>query len=700
MPIIAIVDDQNTNRQIYGMLVRSLGLDVTVESFAEPAEAIDWIASHSVDLIVTDYRMPEMDGAELTRAIRSLPHCTGIPVIVITAYDDPNFRLRALEAGATDFVQMPIRHLEFQTCIRTALENAGSKASGSVQRGEASSLLTPERMTEVIDTVPALISVTDPQGVCRFANIAYARHLGLKREECTGQHAKNLDGHDTEGRGATLDRLVLERREQLPSYEETRTGADGISRTFLTTKSPLHDAAGAVTGILTTSIDITNQKSAQRHLEHLAGHDALTGLPNRSLLIRRIEERVGFSSRAPEAGALHFIDLDHFKTLNDSLGHVFGDQLLVEIARVLRRCVSPRDTVARLGGDEFAILQIGIRDEADAAALAQRVGEALSQPIDIRGHNISISCSIGITLFPRDTSDTGELLKNADLAMYRAKSEGRQAYRFFSSDQLQSVEQARFLHTGLREALQNNEFRLHYQPQLHLRSGEVASVEALVRWQRPGYGLVPPGRFLRAAEDSGLIVQLTEWVLREACTQMRRWQQASIAPQRVAVNISPTLFRRQDVHQLVVRCAKEAGIALGALELELTEGVLMDRSASTLDMLQALRRDGVSLALDDFGTGFSSLSYLRRFRVNRIKIDQSFVQGLPGNADDATIVRTIIGLAHGLGLIAVAEGVETEEMLEFLRAHGCDEVQGYLLGRPCPPEECAALIHASRQTAG
>ncbi len=699
MPTIAIVDDQNTNRQIYGMLVRSIGLEVTVESFATPTAAIEWITSHPVDLIVTDYRMPEMDGAELTRAIRALPHGTGVPIIVITAYDDPNFRLRALEAGATDFVQMPIRHLEFQSCIRTALDMSDSKVGGS--RGAHGQMpLPPERLTEVIDAIPALISITDTQGICRFANTAYARHLGLDSRECVGQHSRNLSGHDAGGRNAMLDRLVLERREKLPSFEESRTGADGIARSFLTTKSPLHDEAGEISGILTTSIDITNQKSAQRHLEHLAGHDALTGLPNRSLLVRRLEEKVGFSSQMQEAGALHFIDLDHFKTLNDSLGHIFGDQLLIEIARVLRDCVSPKDIVARLGGDEFAILQSDVRDADDAAQLARQVSEALSQPIDIRGHNISISCSVGITLFPRDSSDAGELLKNADLAMYRAKSEGRHGHRFFSSEQLQGVEQTRFLHSGLRQALQNGEFRLHYQPQLHLQTGEVASVEALVRWQRPGYGLVPPGRFLRAAEESGLILPLTEWVLREACSQIRRWQEAGIAPQRVAVNISPSLFRRQDVHQLIVRAAEEAGVPLSALELELTEGVLMDRSNSTLDMLQALRRDGVSLALDDFGTGFSSLDYLRRFRVNRIKIDQSFVQGLPDNPDDATIVRTIIGLAHGLGLIAVAEGVETKEMLDFLRTHGCDEVQGYYLGRPCPADECAALIRASRLAAG
>jgi diguanylate cyclase (GGDEF)-like protein/PAS domain S-box-containing protein len=707
VPVIAIVDDQNTNRQIYGMLVRSLGPDITVEAFAEPSLAMEWISSHAIDLVVTDYRMPEMDGAELTRAVRALPHCLSTPIIVITAYDDPHFRLRALEAGATDFVQMPIRHLEFQSCVRSALENAGAKASPAIRstlvqrlgRGASSPLLQIDGLIQVIDTVPALIYITDLHGICRFVNATCAKHLRMESADCIGQHISQLRGQDAGSRGALLDRLVVERGEQLPSYEESATDADGITRTFLTTKSPLYDDDGLVISILTTSLDITNQKSAQRHLEHLAGHDALTGLPNRTLLVRRIEERVSVSSRLQEMGALHFLDLDHFKTLNDSLGHVFGDQLLVAIARILQGSVGPGDTVARLGGDEFAILQPGIQDAAEAAALAQKVSDALSQPIKIRGHSISVSCSTGITIFPKDSANTDELLKNADLAMYRAKNEGRHGHRFFSADQLHGVEQDRFLHSGLREALVRGEFRLHYQPQVHLGTGEVASVEALLRWERPGYGLVPPGRFLRAAEDSGLIVQITEWVLQEACEQMRRWRDAGMAPQRMAVNVSPTLFRRQDVHQLVVRSAQAAGIPLAALELELTEGVLMDRSTATLEMLQALRRDGVGLALDDFGTGFSSLGYLRRFKVNRIKIDQSFVQGLPDNPDDATIVRTIIGLAHGLGLIAVAEGVETQEMLDFLRAHGCDEVQGYYLGRPCPPEDCARIILASRQPA-
>ena len=705
MPLIAIIDDQSTNRRIYSMLVRSSGPGMEVQDFADPLLALEWMATARPDLIITDYRMPAMDGADLARAVRSIPHCLNTPVIVITAYDEPNFRLRALEAGASDFVQTPIRHSEFQGRVRAMLEGSTqptvpalpAPAEGAVP-GQFP-LLNSAGMMQVIGTIPALISVSDLQGNCQFVNAAFARYVGMPAADCIGRPIAEL-ARDQEGRRLALNRLVMERGEQLPSYEESVTDPDGAPLTLLTTKSPLRDDAGTVVAILTTSIDITDQKNAQWHLQHLAGHDALTGLPNRSLLTRRIESSIAKATAQREQGALLFLDLDHFKTVNDSLGHVFGDQLLVAVARILKDNVGPRDTVARLGGDEFAILQEGIDDPSEAAALAGRIGHALNEPLKLRGHSINISSSIGITIFPQDANGSDELLKNADLAMYGAKADGRRGYRFFSVEQRRKVEQAQSLDTGLREGLQRGEFVLHYQPQMRLPGGAVASVEALIRWQRPGHGLVPPGAFLRAAEDSGFIVQLTEWVVREACAQLREWLRAGIAPERVAINVSPTLFRRLDMHRLVTESARDAGVPLRMLELELTEGVMMDRSAATLETLHALRRDGVSLALDDFGTGFSSLDYLRRFKVNRIKIDQSFVRNLPQNVEDGSIVRTIIGLTHGLGLVVVAEGVETQEALDFLRAEGCDEVQGYHLGRPCAADDCAQNFLASRLAAG
>ncbi|MBO1078765.1 putative bifunctional diguanylate cyclase/phosphodiesterase [Roseomonas haemaphysalidis] len=708
MPLIAIIDDQSTNRRIYSMLVRSCGPDMEVRDFADPLLALEWMASSRPDLIITDYRMPGMDGADMAQAVRSIPHCLHTPVIVITAYDEPNFRLRALEAGASDFVQTPIRHSDFQGRVRAMLDGQVAPPPPPLPVPEAPRpglppaafpLMQVDGLMQVIGTIPALISVSDLQGVCQFANAAFAKHVGLSAAECVGRPVVELI-RDQEGRRVALNRLVMERGEQLPSYEESVADPDGVPLTLLTTKSPLRDAEGAVVAILTTSIDITDQKNAQWHLQHLAGHDALTGLPNRSLLTRRIESSLAQAAQAGEQGALLFLDLDHFKTVNDSLGHVFGDQLLVAVARILRDNVGPRDTVARLGGDEFAILQEGINGPGDAAALAGQIGHALSQPLNLRGHSINISSSIGITMFPQDANGSDELLKNADLAMYGAKAEGRHGHRFFSIEQRRKVEHAQSLDTGLREGLRANEFLLHYQPQFHLGSGRATSVEALIRWQRPGHGLVSPGTFLRAAEDSGFIVQITEWVVRQACAQMRAWMQRGIAPDRVAINVSPTLFRRLDMHRLVTEAARTAGVPLSMLELELTEGVMMDRSAATLETLHALRRDGVSLALDDFGTGFSSLDYLRRFKVNRIKIDQSFVRNLPQNGEDASIVRTIIGLTHGLGLLVVAEGVETQEALDFLRAEGCDEVQGFHLGRPCGPDDCAQNFLVLRRAAG
>jgi diguanylate cyclase (GGDEF)-like protein/PAS domain S-box-containing protein len=705
VPLIAIIDDQSTNRQIYSMLVRSCGPEIEVKAFANPQAALEWMASARPDLIVTDYRMPSMDGADVARAVRALPHCADTPIIVITAYDEPGSRMSALEAGASDFIQTPVRHSEFQSRIRSALASnyaAPSPADALKQAigPDGTSLLQVEGLVQIIDTIPALVNVVDLDGICRFVNTAFASHVGVPARECIGRSLAELVRGDQESRSLALNKLVIERGEPLPSYEQSVNNHDGAPITLLTSKSPLRDRDGKVAAVLTTSIDITDQRTAQRHLQHLAGHDALTGLPNRSLLARRIEEGIAQTIQTGGQVALHFLDLDHFKTVNDSLGHAFGDQLLVTVARILRSNLGPRDTVARLGGDEFAILQEGITGPEEAAALAARIGRSLSQPIKLQGRNINITSSIGITLFPRDSANSADLLKNADLAMYGAKADGRQGYRFFSMEQRQQVELAQSLDCGLREGLARGELRLYYQPQVDLKTGRATSAEALLRWQRPGHGLVPPGDFLKAAEDSGFIVQLTEWVVQEGCRQMRAWRDAGIAPERVALNVSPMLFRRLDMHRLVTEAARDAGIPLNLLELELTEGVMMDRSAATQDTLQALRQSGVSLALDDFGTGFSSFDYLRRFKVNRIKIDQSFIRNLPRSQEDAAIVRTIIGLTHGLGMAVVGEGIENQEVLDFLRAEGCDEAQGYYFARPCPADDCAQFFLASREAAG
>lgn len=695
MPVIAIVDDQNTNRQVFTMLAKSVTRDTTAEAFADPNTALAWIAHHRPDLIITDYRMPGMDGADFTRSVRAIAGCAATPILVITAYDDPNFRIRALEAGATGFLQTPIKHAEFQNQVRDLLDVARhpfppAPANDQIQGAARAPGAPPQRadlLAQVIDTMPVLVHTADPEGYCRFANAAYARHVGRGVEQCAGLPMKELTARDQIERDVLFDRLVFERGAPLPSYEENFIDRDGVLRTQLTTKSPLRNSIGEVVNVLTTSLDITDQKSAQRHLHHLARHDVLTDLPNRSLLAQRIEEGIERAARSGRLCALHFLDLDRFKNVNDSLGHDFGDQLLITVARILRMHVGEHDTVARLGGDEFAILQEGISDPREAATLADSVGHVLAEPIQVRGHRVNISASIGITVCGRDSSNIDELLKNADLAMYQAKAEGRHGYRFFRPDLRLRLEQAQSLEAGIREGVANGQFVLHYQPQVSLHSGQVIGLEALLRWNRPGHGLCAPADFLNAAEDGGLIVLLTEWVLNETCTQIRRWETQGLPPLRVAINVSPNQFRRQDVHRMVMQATQAAGIDPSRLELELTEGVVMDRSASTAQTLDALRRDGVSVALDDFGTGFSCLDYLRHFRVNRIKIDRSFIQNLPQKREDAAIVCAIIGLARGLGVTTVAEGVENPEILDRLRQEGCDEAQGFYLGRPVPAGE-------------
>jgi diguanylate cyclase (GGDEF)-like protein len=394
--------------------------------------------------------------------------------------------------------------------------------------------------------------------------------------------------------------------------------------------------------------------------------------------------------------ALLYLDLDNFKSINDSLGHEAGDTLLRQVAHRLMNCVGEGGTVSRRGGDEFSILLPGLSHADDVSALATRVMEQLQQPFVIGGQEISTSASIGVAIFPDDGSDLETLRKKADVAMYQAKEVGRNTFRFF--DATMNVEAAEHLRmrNGLRRALEGGEFELHYQPQFELVSGVVIGVEALLRWRHPELGVVPPARFIPVAEDSGLIVPIGAWVLRQACRQAVAWQRAGLPTMTMAVNLSAVQFKRGDVEQSVLRALEESGLAPALLELELTESILIQNAEGVLASLKRLKQQGVKLSIDDFGTGYSSLSYLKRFDIDKLKIDQSFVRDLATDPDDAAIVRAIIQMARSLNLRTIAEGVETEEMLHQLRVFQCDEAQGYHFARPMAASEMARYLAKTR----
>lgn len=442
--------------------------------------------------------------------------------------------------------------------------------------------------------------------------------------------------------------------------------------------------------------EVAEREQAEERVMHLANHDALTGLPNRRLLIDRLGQALALAHRENHQVAVLFMDLDRFKTINDSLGHMTGDALLQNVARRLSETLREGDTVSRLGGDEFVVVLPSLDQPKAAEKVALKLVDALAPPIDLGGQELRVSASIGISLFPEDGCDTETLLRNADSAMYHAKDMGRNNYQFFMEQMNVAAAERLRLENDLHRALERQEFELHFQPRVSVANGLACGIEALIRWRHPERGLVLPGHFIPVAEDTGLIVPIGEWVINEACRQGTAWCAAGLPQIPVAVNLSPRQFRQSNLVDTVARAIERHGWPCNLLELEITEGVLMQQTSDTLKTLEALNRLGVGLAIDDFGTGYSSLSYLKRFPVDFLKIDQSFVRDIAVDPDDATIVTAIIGLAHSLGLTVVAEGVENASQLDFIREAGCDEAQGYHIGRPMPAGQMAEWLLANR----
>jgi diguanylate cyclase (GGDEF)-like protein len=435
------------------------------------------------------------------------------------------------------------------------------------------------------------------------------------------------------------------------------------------------------------------RKRYQVQLEHQANYDALTGLPNRNLLHDRLRQAV-YAQRVPRSIAVVFMDLDHFKFVNDSLGHSTGDLLLKAMAERLRSVLREGDTVGRVGGDEFVLILNDQSNEEIIYRAMQRISAKVSEPITIEGKELYITCSAGISIYPQDGTDVDTLLKNADAAMYRAKEHGRSNFQFYTSEMNERVNERLALENALRRALERNELALHYQQKVDLRTGRIVGAEALVRWLHPEWGLVRPARFIPLAEETGLIVAIGEWVLREACRQTRAWLDAGLEPGVVSVNLSVRQFRQEGLVRTVSRILEETRLEPAQLEMELTESMVMQNVDAAIAILQGLKQLGVTLSLDDFGTGYSSLSYLKDLPIDTLKIDRSFVRDIGAGAepDEGVLAQAIISLAHALHLKVIAEGVETDAQVRFLRRHGCDEVQGFLYGEAVPPEAHARLL--------
>jgi diguanylate cyclase (GGDEF)-like protein/PAS domain S-box-containing protein len=572
------------------------------------------------------------------------------------------------------------------------MDTATRLAGIAIERARAQEALErrEQELRTVMDSVPAMICYADRDARFVYANQRYADWLGHPREALIGRPVRDVVDADTFRVMQPQIEQVL--HGEVVRYERRQRGRDGALHDFDVQYMPHFDSSGSVRGYFVMLNDVTARKQDEELLYFLANHDQLTALPNRNLFAEHLGRALSQAARQGERVGVLFVDLDRFKNVNDTLGHNIGDVLLQKVAQRIRDSLRQSDLVARQGGDEYTVLLQPLEDLQEAAVCAQKLIDALGQPVEVDGHELFVTCSVGISIFPDDAKDAASLLKNADSAMYRAKEQGKNTYQFHSNDAAAHSFEHLMLETSLRRALDREEFVVHFQPIVDLRLQRVIGMETLVRWQHPDLGMVSPARFIPLAEETGLIVPIGGWVLEQACRQIRALQQQGFPELHVAVNLSPKQFRQRELVRSIAQTLSRTGLPPRFLELEVTESSVMEHAEFTIRTLHELKAMGIHLSIDDFGTGYSSLSYLKRFPIDALKVDQSFVRDIPGDQDNAAIASAVIALGHSLRLTIVAEGVETAEQLAFMRERGCHRVQGYYFARPMPPAELPAFL--------
>ena len=545
--------------------------------------------------------------------------------------------------------------------------------------------------SDIVSNAAEGIVVYDDEMRCVVWNRFMEELTGMPAREVLGKPATELFPQSEYRVDDLLSRTLKGETVNIPETHLNLAGSDRkgwISASF----RPQKDASGHVTGVLGHVRDLTERKRAEQQIQYQAYHDALTSLPNRLLLQEHLTLAIALAQRRNGLLAVLFLDLDHFKVVNDSLGHTVGDGLLRVVAMRLKAHVREGDVIARVGGDEFTLVMQELKKKEDIPVIAQKVLRILSDPIDVDGHRLYVTASIGVAVYPDDGLDAETLLKNADGAMYRAKAEGRNTYELATEEMSRAMAERLTLESGLRLAIERSEFELFYQPQIDVSTMKIVGMEALLRWRHPERGIVGPGSFISVAEERGFIVPIGEWALRTACAQARLFRDSGFPSFRVAVNLSARQFREKSLVSDIESALRDSQLDPHCLELEITETVAMENVDLTVKQLSTLRRTGISIAIDDFGMGHSSLSYLKRFPIDALKIDRNFVSDLPERAEDAAIVRSVIELAQGLNLRVVAEGVETKQQLDFLKEQNCKEVQGFYFGFPVPPVEFEKLL--------
>ena len=696
---VLVVDDQAVNVQLLEYLLKTTGYE-NVHSTTDPRQVVSLHLKYRFDLIILDLHMPHMDGFQVMEALKPLESESWLPVLVVTA--EPDKKLAALEAGARDFIGKPLDTVEVMTRIRNLLEvrlmhresrEYGVRLERTVRERTAALGRFRSAMDATTDGIflidAASLSLVDvSDGACRMLGFSREALLRIDPVALGLTTAAQLERHlATNGAAHEAD---------IAETQLLRAGGEGEVPVEISWQ---WQEAGTTKLLIAVARDISERLQAQQHLKHLASFDALTGLPNRTLFFQNLRESIELAQDKAWRVAVLFITLDRFKIVNDSLGPALGDELLRQFSERLVRVRGQRGSVGRLGGDEFALVLSMTREQQDEAAhLANEIRESLRLPFDLHGQQAAMTASIGIAMYPDDAVDPDTLVKYADTAMVRAKEAGRDGYRFFTAGMNVQVLARLGLEVALRGALESNQFVLHYQPKLDLTTGRVCGVEALLRWNRPGQALVYPAEFVPVLEETGMVVRVGEWIIDEVCRQIAAWHAQGVREVRVAVNVSSRQFVEGDLEAVVRAAIERHAIEPGMLELELTESALMTNAERTIEVLERLKALGIRIAIDDFGTGYSSLAYLKRFPIDKLKIDIAFVRDIVTNPDDAAIALAIISMAHSLHMQVIAEGVETRAQMAYLRRHRCDEIQGFHFSRALPPDALARLIRENRET--
>jgi diguanylate cyclase (GGDEF)-like protein/PAS domain S-box-containing protein len=650
------------------------------------AEAEARFAGGGIDVILLDPGLPDTQGLQSIRRARAA--APRVPVVVLTGFDDDTMAARALQEGAQDFlIKGRIEARALLLALRYAIERKSMEDMLFAEK---------ERAQVTLNSIGDAVACTDSTGNITFLNIVAERLSGWSRQEASGRPIgevlRILGGKNHEPIPSPTEMAIKRNRTEHLPINCVLVRRDGKETPIEDSVSPIHDREGKVSGAVIVFRDATASRALELEKTHSAEHDFLSGLPNRKLLKDRTDFAIALARRHMKKLAVLFLDLDGFKHVNDSLGHSVGDKLLQSVAGRLANCVRGTDTVSRMGGDEFVVLLSEVEKAEDAAITATRMLEAVAAAHSIDEHNIHVTTSIGVSVYPDDGLDAETLIKCADTAMYQAKENGRQTYQFFEATMNARAVERQFIEQGLRRAVENQEFGLYYQPKIDLRTGKIVGAEALIRWTPPERGAIAPDKFIPVAEACGLIIPIGAWVLREACTQARTWTESGLPAITIAVNVSAREFQSTNFPEDLFATLNEIGLDPRFLVIELTESVLIKRADSAASILHTLRGRGVHIAIDDFGTGYSSLSYLQKFPVDSLKIDQAFVRQIGKPDDKKHIVTAIISMARSLKLRVIAEGVETLEELSFLRAHQCDEAQGYYFSRPVPADEFAKLL--------